>query len=150
MPVMEIGPMGVAMNEGLVFVLVGVPGWWRQARVTMVVVAVVMAVGMLVVNGFVGVLVGVALSQEEGHGADEEDGGRGVHPGEGFAEKYNCKRNAKKWCAREKDLGAGGTKGLGGSDVEDDARSIGDSAHREGRCEHLPTRREGPQGDTDG
>jgi len=71
-PVVQVRPMGMGVRQRLVAVPVRMPRCGGQARVLMVVMAIVMTMAVLVIDGLVRVRVRVALDQEQCDAGDEQ------------------------------------------------------------------------------
>jgi hypothetical protein len=82
--VVEVGDVGVGVDQRAVLVGVGVDGARIHDRVGAVVVGVVVAVAVVVDEGLVAVVVGVVGADDEGHarGHDDERSGRVERTGE--------------------------------------------------------------------
>ena len=80
-PVMQIRPMRMGMGHGLMRVQMGMDQGFRLSGMDMVMVAVVMAMGVYMLQGRMMMLVGMAIAKEQEKADAEKQGGPSLDPG---------------------------------------------------------------------
>ena len=93
-PVVGVGDVRMVVRQRVVAVPVAVR--LRRGAVVWVVVMLVVNVGVLVLEGLVGVDVGVAGAREQDDAGEHRGGGEGVGQGGAFAEERNRERCAEE------------------------------------------------------
>lgn len=88
-PVVQVRPMRVSVHQGLVVMPVRVPGGGRQIGVLVIVVAIVVAMGVLVIEGLVRMRVCVTLDHEQRDAGDEERTRNELHGRQWFAQRQD-------------------------------------------------------------
>lgn len=150
MPVVEVRPVRMGVDHGVVAVPVGVPGHGGELGMTVRVVSVIVAVGVLVLERGVNVEVPVALTGEQSDAGEEECPGGQVNETQRLAEPRDGEDDAEERGAGEGDLGAGGTECLCRGDIEHDAEAIGPDADEKATEDGRGRGGDGIQSEPDG
>ncbi len=97
----------------------------------MVMMAVVVAVRVGVDDPFMGVLVGMAFEKEQAQRESDHAERRDLEWAQAFSQPYHGEEDPEERGSREHHLRSRCSEGLGGRDVENDARAIGNNANSE-------------------
>ena len=96
-----------------------------------VVVAVVMAVGMLVEHRLMEMIVRMFLDQKQCDTDKKKWGRERIHHREPFAKNDDRQGYAEEWGAREQYLGPRSADRLGGAYIQNDTRTVRQRTHRQ-------------------